>query len=131
MTRYFALVEQEGDSAYGVTFPDVAGCFSAADDEDDLMKNAIEALSLHLESQPLPPARSSAELNEVPDIRAAILAGAYLMPVPLIVSESRQVSANISLDKGMLKAIDAAARERGLTRSAFLIEAARHEIERR
>jgi uncharacterized protein (DUF1778 family) len=31
----------------------------------------------------------------------------------------------------MLKAIDAAARERGLTRSAFLVEAARHEIERR
>lgn len=130
MTRYFALVEQDGDSAFGITFPDVPGCFSAADDEDDIMKNAIEALSIHLEGKDLPKARGASELNEVPEIRAAILAGAYLIRVSLIISEARQVSANISLDKGMLKAIDAAARERGLTRSAFLVEAARHEIER-
>ncbi|MFN3313728.1 MAG: type II toxin-antitoxin system HicB family antitoxin [Hyphomonas sp.] len=131
MKHYFALVEQEAGSAFGVTFPDVPGCFSAADDEDDIMRNAIEALALHLENKAAPIARTGTELNELPDVRAAILAGAYLMPVPLIQLEARQVSANISLDKGMLKAIDAAARERGLTRSAFLVEAARHEIERR
>jgi len=131
MKHYFALVEQEEGSAFGITFPDVPGCFSAADDEDDIMKNAIEALSLHLEDIDLPPARSAAELNADPDIRQAILRGSWLMPVALIRNEARQVSANISLDKGMLKAIDAAARERGLTRSAFLVEAARHEIERR
>ena len=131
MKRYLALVEKEEGSAFGITFPDVPGCFSAADDEDDIMKNAIEALALHLEGGVAPLARSAAEMTADPDIRQAILQGGYLISVPLIENETRQVSANISLDKGMLKAIDAAARERGLTRSAFLVEAARPEIERR
>jgi hypothetical protein len=47
--------------------------------------------------------------------------------VPLIASDSRVVRANISLDKGTLDAIDAAAPARDLTRSAFLAEAARRE----
>ena len=51
--------------------------------------------------------------------------------MPLIESTSRVVRANISLDKGTLDAIDAAASARGLTRSAFLAEAARREIEGR
>ena len=36
-----------------------------------------------------------------------------------------------SLDRGMLDAIDRAASERSLTRSAFLADAARNEIEMR
>lgn len=131
MKRYLALVEKEEGSAFGITFPDVPGCFSAADAEDDIMKNAIEALALHLEDGTAPAARTAAELTAAPDVREAMLRGGYLILVPLIENEARQVSANISLDKGMLKAIDTAARERGLTRSAFLVEAARHEIERR
>lgn len=131
MKRYLALVEKEEGSAFGITFPDVPGCFSAADFEEDIMRNAIEALALHLEGGGAPLARSAAEMTADPDIRQAILQGGYLISVPFIENEARQVSANISLDKGMLKAIDAAARERGLTRSAFLVEAARHEIERR
>lgn len=38
---------------------------------------------------------------------------------------------NLSLDRGMLAAIDAAASARRLTRSSFLAEAARNEIEGR
>ena len=35
--------------AYGVVFPDVAGCFSAGDTLAEALENAKEALSLHLE----------------------------------------------------------------------------------
>jgi hypothetical protein len=34
------------------------------------------------------------------------------------------------MESGMMRAVDAAARERGLTRSAFLAQAARRAIER-
>ena len=51
MRIYIALVHQEGDSAYGVQFPDVPGCFSAADELEDLIANASEALALHLEDE--------------------------------------------------------------------------------
>lgn len=36
---------------------------------------------------------------------------------------------NVTFDKGMLEAIDKVAKERGLTRTAFLASAARKEIE--
>jgi hypothetical protein len=44
--------------------------------------------------------------------------------------DARVVAANISLERGMLRAIDAEAKRRKLTRSAFLAAAARREMER-
>lgn len=46
---YFGLVHKDEDSAYGVTFPDLPGCFSAADRIEDILPNAIEALELWFE----------------------------------------------------------------------------------
>ena len=40
----------------------------------------------------------------------------------------RSVKANISLDRGLLDAIDAAAKRVGVTRSGFLASAARDKI---
>jgi uncharacterized protein (DUF1778 family) len=51
--------------------------------------------------------------------------------VPFLTSNSRPTRVNISLDRGTLDAIDSAAAARKLTRSAFLAEAARNEIEGR
>jgi len=48
--------------------------------------------------------------------------------VPLVLESGRPVKANISLDRGLLEAIDAAAKRIGLTRSAFLASAARDKI---
>ncbi len=44
-------------------------------------------------------------------------------------NSGRPVKANLSLDAGLLDAIDEAAKRRGLTRSAFLASAAREKIE--
>lgn len=38
MKTYFALVHKDEVGAYGISFPDLPGCFSAADDLDDLVK---------------------------------------------------------------------------------------------
>jgi metal-responsive CopG/Arc/MetJ family transcriptional regulator len=48
--------------------------------------------------------------------------------VPLIFDSGRPARANLSLDSGLLQAIDEAAQARGLTRSAFLASAAREKI---
>ena len=53
-----------------------------------------------------------------------------MISVPFSATGTRVVSANISLERGMLKAIDAAAKRRKLTRSAFLVQAARKELMR-
>ncbi len=130
MTYYIGLVHKEEDSSFGVQFPDVPGCFSAADTMDDLVANAAEALSLWAEDSELPGPRAIEDLLKDKAIKRELASGAFLISVPLTESDTRVISANISLERGMLKAIDAAAKRRKLTRSAFLVQAARREIER-
>lgn len=129
MRTYFAVVEKDPDSAFGVSFPDLPTCFSAADEQDGVLANAIEALQLLAEDTPLPLPSSHADILSLPDVRQALSAGGYLISVPYIDNDSAVVRANVTFERGVLRAIDAAARERGITRSAFLASAARHEIE--
>ena len=129
MQYFYAIVHKDSESAFGVTFPDLPGCFSAADAIDDVLPNACEALELWFEDAD---ATQPRRLDEIRDLAAVDLAeGAFIVAVPRITRTGRQVRANISLDRGMLDAIDRAATERSLTRSAFLADAARNEIERR
>ena len=129
MKYFYALVHKDGDSAFGVEFPDLPGCYSAADDMADILPNACEALELWFEdAEETDPMR----LDEIQALVADDLAaGAFIVAVPRIRRTGRLVRANISLDRGMLDAIDKAAAERSLTRSAFLADAARMVIERR
>ena len=130
MRYYIALLHKDDGSAYGVQFPDVPGCYSAADDIADLVPNAVEALSLYAEDTKLPAPRDIDQVRTDPAVAHELAAGAFLAAIPLIENDAKVVRANITMESGMLKAIDAAARARHLTRSAFLAQAARHEIER-
>jgi predicted RNase H-like HicB family nuclease len=127
MKYFYALVRKDPDSAFGIEFPDLPGCFSAADEIEDVLPNACEALELWFEDEAeVAPMR----LDQVQAAVAQDLAeGAFIVAVPRIRQTGKLVRANISLDRGMLDAIDKAARERKLTRSAFLADAARKAIE--
>jgi predicted RNase H-like HicB family nuclease len=129
MRYYHAVVHKDEGSAFGVHFPDLPGCFSAADAVDDVIPNAIEALSLWFEDE------AEVEPRPVEAIRGAaaddLAGGAFLIMVPWIGRTSKPARVNISIDRSMLDAIDKAAAMRRLTRSAFLAEAARNEIEGR
>ncbi len=129
MKSYLAIVEKDQGSALGVSFPDIPGCFSAADEQETVMANAIEALQLWAEDMPMPEPAPHAIIVARPDVKEALAAGGYLISVPLIDNDTAIVRANVTFERGMLRAIDAIARERGLTRSAFLASAARREIE--
>ena len=129
MRVYYALVEQEGDSAFGVSFPDLPSVFSAADAEGDIVANAVEALRLWAEDEDLPQPSTIAEIRTREDVRETLAAGGFLVRVPLIDDDTRVVRVNLTFEAGMLQAIDAEAKRRGLTRTAFLASAARKEIE--
>lgn len=129
MRQYIAVVHQEGDSAYGVHFPDVPGCFSAADALEDLHREASMALSLHLDGEAPPKPRAMDAIRADEDVRADLSQGAFLMVVPLISLTGHSKRANITIDAGLLSAVDAAAAARGLTRSAYLSDLARRDIQ--
>lgn len=54
MRHYFALVEKEEGSAFGVRFPDFPHVFSAADEQGGIVKEALDGLRLAAEDGPLP-----------------------------------------------------------------------------
>lgn len=50
MAHYNALIHGQGDSCYGVYFPDLPGCIGASDVSiDDAIENATQSLALHVE----------------------------------------------------------------------------------
>ena len=102
MRYYIGVVHQDGDSAYGVHFPDVPGCFSAADDTGDLLTNASQALSLHLEDASLPEARTLDAIRLDGDVAKDLSEGAFLLAVPLVRLSGRTTRANITMDAGLL-----------------------------
>jgi len=131
--RYIALIDGKA-GAYGVVVPDLPGCTSAGSTTDEALRNAVEAVRLWVEDaiddgEQLPPPRSVEALRAYPEIAAALTEGAALAVVPLLLDAGRPVRANLSLDAGLLDAIDEAAKAHGLTRSAFLASAAREKIE--
>ena len=68
------------------------------------------------------------EVASDPTVAQGLSSGTYLITVPLVTAKNHSVRVNLSLDKGIVDAIDAAARMRGLSRSGFLAEAAQNEI---
>jgi predicted RNase H-like HicB family nuclease len=130
MRYYVALVHKDPESAFGIRFPDLPSVFSAADDEEEIVPNAVDALRLLAEDEELPVPSSHADILARADVRQELKEGGFLIRVPLIEDDTRTVRANITMEAGTLAAIDMAAKERGLTRSAFLASCARKEIER-
>lgn len=125
--KYFAVVHHEPGTAFGVTFPDIPDCFAAADEEDDIVGNAMDALDDYFADGHAVPAASS--IIDVQKRHAADLAeGAFLVSVSYIPRPTKSVRMNISMDQGLVQAIDATAKRLKLSRSAFLAQAAQKEI---
>ena len=133
MSRYVAIVDGK-PGAYGVVVPDLPGCTSGGASIDEALRNAVEAVTLWAEDaradgETIPKPRSAEKLRADAEVAAALAEGGVLAYVPLVLDAARPVKANLSLDAGLLNAIDEAAERRGLTRSAFLASAAREKIE--
>ena len=47
--RYPVVIHKDEDSDYGVSVPDISGCYSAGHTYDEALTNIIEAIECHLE----------------------------------------------------------------------------------
>ena len=130
--RFVAFIHTDDTGGHGISFPDFPGCVSDGATVDDALNRGEAALAFHVEGLrddgiALPqPSAVDAVLSD-PDL-AAWRAGAQIAHVALIVDRGSPKRVNVSLDPGLLDAIDTEARRRGMTRSAFLSSAARAEI---
>jgi predicted RNase H-like HicB family nuclease len=127
MAQYVGILDGSG-KAWGVRIPDLPGCHGGGDSPEAAIADAISAAreyAAHLVTKgvAIPKARTLSEILK--DKKAAPVAKKETaVMVPLILDKGRPVKANISLDAGLLEAIDDAAQICGLTRSAFLASAA-------
>ena len=119
MSRYTVLIDGTA-GAYGVVFPDLPGCTAMGETIDEALINAVEALRQWVEI-------ASARGRAIPEPRSPdairaedFAAGATLGSVTLVRKLGRSVKANLSLDSGILAAIDATASRLGISRSALV-----------
>ena len=132
--RYGAIVDGKR-GAYGVIIPDLPGCTAMGKTIDEALANAASAATAwarvaKADGMPIPKARPLEVLRRDPEVVTEIAEGGTLVIVPLLLDAGRAVKANLSLDAGLLEAIDEAAKAHGLTRSAFITSAAREKIAR-
>ena len=132
MPRYIALIDGEA-GAHGGVFPEAPGCTAMGVTLDEALRNAGEAIAEWVSDEEAagraaPVARPVEAIRADPEVAEAVAEGAVLTVVPLVVDSGRPARVNVSLDAGLLAAIDEAAAARGLTRSAFLGSAAREKI---
>lgn len=86
MKKTYIAVVEPGDeaTAHGVSFPDLPGIHSAADDEGDILPNASEALQLWAEGEAMPEPSKMQAILQREDVRAALADGSYLLAVPFM-----------------------------------------------
>lgn len=129
MRNFIGLIHKDPDSDYGVSFPDFPGVITAGTDLDDARRMAEEALAFHVEGmiedgEAIPEPSSLEEIMSAPDNRDAVA-----VLVPLKSQAKKAVRLNITLPEDVLEKIDAYAEAHGLTRSGFLAQAARRQMQ--
>jgi len=122
--RYTVLIDGKA-GAYGVVFPDLPGCAAMGKTIEQAIDNAVASLRDWVEvseeyGDTVPSPRSPDKLRREPEVAAALAEGATLASVPLIRETGRPVKANLSIDSGVLAAIDEAAERKKLTRSGMV-----------
>jgi predicted RNase H-like HicB family nuclease len=115
---YPVYVHKDSESAYGVTFPDFPGCFSASDDLEGLPRLAQEAVEVHFEGEDteIPPPTALEKLAADP----AYEGGAWLLiDIDLAKVNPKSVRLNISLPANLVGEIDRYVAEHHMTRSGL------------
>lgn len=128
--RYPVVVHKDPESDYGVTVPDLPGCFSAGETLDEALLQVIEAIECHLEGlllagEPVPTPEMVDEHQSNPDYSGGIWAF-VTVDITRLSGKTRRV--NITLPERVLSLMDKYANEHGETRSGFITQAAMEYI---
>ncbi|MEZ4589688.1 MAG: type II toxin-antitoxin system HicB family antitoxin [Chloroflexota bacterium] len=123
--RFPIVLHKDTDSDYGVTVPDLPGCFSAGETVDDALLEAVEAIEAHLEgmmldSEPIPAPKSIEFYKDNPDFAGGLWA---IVDVDVSKLSGRSRRVNITVPEYLLAMMDQYVAEKGKTRSGLIAEA--------
>ena len=123
--KYPVVIHKDENSDYGVTVPDLPGCFSAGETVEEALVNAQEAAECHIEgilidSGPIPVATTIEGHKDNPDFKNGIWA---IIEVNLSKLSLKSKRVNITMPERLLNSLDYFAKKHGETRSGILAQA--------
>lgn len=124
--RYPVVIHKDSESDYGVTVPDLPGCFSGGNTVDEALAAAVEAIECHIEGllldgQPVPMPEGIEYHQYNPDYADGIWA---IVGVDLSKLSGKSKRVNITVPERLLTIIDQHALQHGETRSGLITQAA-------
>jgi predicted RNase H-like HicB family nuclease len=121
--EYIAYLHKDGKSDYGVSFPDFPGVVTAGKTLEEARRLAAEALALHIQGmvedgETIPEPSPLDNLAHDPAMKGAV---AFLVSAS---APDALVRVNITARESQMKKIDRLAEAAGMTRSAYMVQAA-------
>ena len=130
--RFPVVLHTDDGTRYGVTVPDLPGCFSGGDTFDAAMDSAAEAIDLHLEGltedgHDVPTPQPIGHHQKTPDYEGGVWA---LVEVDVTRFEGKAEKINITLPASLIRRIDdfVARHPEYRSRSDFLAQSALDRI---
>ena len=127
--KYPIVIHKDDDSDYGVTVPDLPGCFSAGLTIDEAIDEAKEAIECHVEGMlmdgdPIP------SLQPIESHKTEYSGGIWaIVDIDLSKLSGKSKRINITLPERILTVVDSAASREGESRSGVLTRAALEDME--
>lgn len=131
--RYPVIIHKDPASDYGVTVPDLPGCFSAGETLDEALQQVVEAIECHLEGllldgEPVPTPQSVEYHRSNPDYADGVWA---IVAIDLTKLSGKTKRVNVTLPERILTLMDKYASENGESRSGLITQAALEYISTR
>jgi len=125
--RYPVVIHKDEHSDFGVSVPDIPGCYSAGSTYDDALTNAIEAIECHLEgllmdNEFLPVGTTIDQWINDEEFQGGVWA---FIDIDLSQISGKAKRINITMPERVLSLIDLYAKNHSIkNRSSFLADAA-------
>ena len=123
--KYPIVIHKDPDSDYGITIPDLPGCFSAGSTMAEAIDMAQEAAECHIEgllidSEPIPTPSDIEVHKDNPDFKDGIWA---IIEVDISKLSLKSKRINITMPERLVRTVDQYAKKSGTSRSGLLSQA--------
>jgi len=127
--KYPVIIHKDEDTGYGVTLPDVPGCFTQGDTLDEAIGKIQAAVELYYDGEKITAPPQASKIEDLIKSDLYTKDGFWVLAdIDFSFLAPKTIRINITIPEYKLSIIDKAAKARGLSRSAFLVESAESEI---
>lgn len=122
--KYPAVIHTDNGMDYGVFLPDIPGVFSGGHSIEECLVNVQEAVEMVCEAKKVTELPSPSPLAKVMASESARNGWVMLADIDPSFLNARAVRVNLSIPEYLLTRIDKKAHAHGMTRSAYMVQAA-------